>query len=145
MASKGVYIKLVWEITKKGLMPVGSMEDWATLKRIARLNCQGGDWDCLPLSDLNPTIGWMSHTLTTSTAIMNLTFQAIWRELVSLVIGNRKTFHPNPKMHHRPLVSPLWVLLVQLSCVMTSVTFTSLPQIMSNLFHLLWVQEIPHS
>ena len=35
--SKGVYTKLMLEIAEQGLMPVGSVEDWATSKRIARL------------------------------------------------------------------------------------------------------------
>ena len=60
------------------------------------LNSQDGNRDDLSLSDTNPTIGWMSHTLNTSTPITYLTFKAILKELVSSEIGNRKTFCPIP-------------------------------------------------
>ena len=42
----------------------------------ATLNVQGGDRDDAVLSDAYLTIGQMSHTLTTSMQIINLTFKA---------------------------------------------------------------------
>ena len=81
----------------------------------AILNSQGSDRDEQALSDTNPTISQMSHTLTTSTPILNLTFKAILKELVSLLSGNRKAFCQKPKiMHQRPTVKPLHVALAQL-------------------------------
>ena len=43
----------------------------------ATLNSQGNDRDDLALCDTNPIIGQMSHTLTVSMPIVNLTFKAI--------------------------------------------------------------------
>ena len=43
----------------------------------------GGRKD-MPVSDISPTIGCMSHTLIASTLITHLTFKAILKELVSL-------------------------------------------------------------
>ena len=56
-------------------------------------NPQGGDRDDATLSDTNPAIRYMSHTLTASMPITNLTFKAILKELVSSAIGSRKAFH----------------------------------------------------
>ena len=53
----------------------------------ATQNPQGGDRDDTALSDTNPTISQMRYTLTPSTPITNCTFKAIFKELVSLVIG----------------------------------------------------------
>ena len=81
----------------------------------ATLNSQGGGRDDLALSDTNPTIGQMSHTLTTSTLITDLTFKAIIKELVSWQLVTEKPFAQTPKMYHRHLVNPLQVVLAQLS------------------------------
>ena len=72
----------------------------------AMLNCQGVDTDEMmhPSLDTNPTIGWMSHTLTTSTLITNLTFKA-------QQLAMEKPFIPNPKLHQRPQFSLLQVVL----------------------------------
>ena len=56
----------------------------------------------------------MSHTLTTSMPITDLTFKAILKELISLMIDNRKALIQHPKMHQRPLVNPLQVVLAWL-------------------------------
>ena len=100
----------------------------------ATLNFQGGDNDDLALSDTNPTISQMSHTLTISTLTTDLTFNAILKEFVSLVFGNRKTFHPKPQNTLKNIsqtstsgASPTAMP------VLTTVTSTSSPQTMSQL------------
>ena len=70
----------------------------------ATLNVQGGDREDAVLSDANSTIGQTSHTLTTSMQITNLTFKAILKELVSTVIGNRRTFC---RRHQTTLKTPI--------------------------------------
>ena len=64
----------------------------------ASLNPQGGDRDDAALSDTNPTIGRMSHTVTMSMSITDLTFKAILKELVSLTIDNIRAFCSNPRL-----------------------------------------------
>ena len=56
-------------------MLVGSVENWVTSRKDSKatLNIEDGDRDDPALSDTNPTIGQMSHTLTTSTLITDLT------------------------------------------------------------------------
>ena len=94
----------------------------------ATLNYQGDDRDDTALSDSNPNNGKMIHTVTTSMPITNLTFKDIWKELVSLVIGNRKTFCPKPQNAPKTTshcyisgVNPAVMPMV------TNVTSTSLP------------------
>ena len=50
----------------------------------ATLNPQGGDRDDAVLSDTNPTIGQISHTLTASMLITGLTFKDILKEVDQL-------------------------------------------------------------
>ena len=99
----------------------------------ATLNPPGGDRDDATLSDTNPTIDQMSHILTASTPMTNLTFKAILRELISSVIYIRKTFHlkpqNTPKTPSQP--SPSGVSQTVMPMV-TAVVSTSLPQTMSQ-------------
>ena len=114
IVSKVAYTKSMLETAEQDLMHVGSVEIRPLPKGCkATLNPQGGDRDDTALSDTNPTIGQMNHSLTTSTQITDLTFKAILKELVSLAI--EKPFAPNPKLHQRPLFGPLQVVLAHLS------------------------------
>ena len=74
----------------------------------------------------------MSHTLTPSVPITDLTFKPILRDLVSLVIGNRKTFCPKPqnalKTISQPSMSGVGPTIMP---VMTAVTSNSSPQTIS--------------
>ena len=98
------------------------------------LNFQGGDRDHLALSDTNPTISQMSHTLTTSMPITNLTFKAILKKLVSFEIGNRKTFHPKPQSASKNVShSSMSGASSTVMPVMTAITSTSFPKTTSQL------------
>ena len=98
------------------------------------LNFQGGDRDDLAVTDTNPTIGQMRHTMTTSIPITDLTFKAILKEMVSLTNHNRKTFHPKPQSTLKN-ISETSTSGAGLSAtpVMTMVTSTSLAQSASQL------------
>ena len=98
----------------------------------ATLNFQCGDKDDLSLSDTNRTISQMSNTLIT--CIADLTFKAILKKLVSLVIGNRKTFHSKCQSKLKNVSQPsMSGASPTATPVMTTVTSTSLPQTMSIL------------
>ena len=97
-------------------------------------------------SDASLAISQMSHTLTTSLTKTKLTFMAVLKELVRLPIANRKTFCQNPKMHQRSLVSPLWVVLAQLSCLWWPLWLEPLcHKLHLDLLCLLSGQEVPYS
>ena len=97
----------------------------------ANLNSQGGDRDDLALSDINPTIGKMSHALTTSTPITDLTFKAVLKELVSLAIGNRRAFCAKPQNGPKTISQPTARgVSPTVTPVLTSVTSASLSQTM---------------
>ena len=87
-----------------------------------------GDRDDTTLSDPSHTIGWINHTLTTSTPITDLTFKAILKEWVKSAIGNKRAFHPklqtNPKTPIQPSISGAGQVVTPL---VTTVTSTSLP------------------
>ena len=70
----------------------------------------------------------MSHCLTTSTPTNNLTFKAIFKELVSSVIGNRKAFCPKPQNVPKPTSQPSTSGVSPTATpVVAIVTSTSLP------------------
>ena len=70
----------------------------------------------------------MSQPLTTSMPITDLTFNAILKELVSLAIGNRKTFHLKPQCALKNVSHPsMSGASPTVTPVMTVVTSTSLP------------------
>ena len=93
------------------------------------LNFQGSDGEDLALSDTNPTISQMSHTLTTSMLITDLPFTVILKELVSLAIGNRKAFCPKCQSALKAISQPSKSGASSIATpVMTAVTSTSLPQ-----------------
>ena len=100
----------------------------------ATLNLQSGDRDYAALSDTNPTLGQISHTLTTSMSITDLTFKAILKELVSFAIGNRKAFCPKPqttpKTSIHPSISGVSLTVIPIVIAVTSTSpspTTSLP------------------
>ena len=96
------------------------------------LHSQLSDGDDTTLYDPSHTISQMSHTLTTSTPVTDLTFKTILKELVCLAIGNIRAFHQ--KLQSTPKT------LIQLSMshahqvvmpVVTTVTSTSSPSTIS--------------
>ena len=61
--------------------------------------------------------------------ITNITFKAILKEVVSLVIGNRKSFYPKPQSALKNISQPSMSGTSPTAMpVMTIVTNTSLPQ-----------------
>ena len=78
------------------------------------LNPQSDDRDDAALSDTNPIISQMSHTLTTSMPIADLTFKAILKELFTSAISNRRAFHPKLTLFQKLLHNPLQAVLIQM-------------------------------
>ena len=127
MAFMVAYTRSTLAIVMQGPMLVGSVEDWATSKKIARLpSMLNLMTDMIKLS-LTHTIGQMSHTLTTSLLITKLTFKAILKELVSSVIGNKRAFCPKLQTTLKTPVQPFTSGTGQIVMpVMTTVARTSL-------------------
>ena len=99
----------------------------------ATLNSQDDDRDDAALSDTNPNIGRMSHTLTTSRLITDLTFKAILKTLLSLVIGNRKALCPKPQSTQKNISQPsMNGANPTVMSAITAVNSTSFPQTTSQ-------------
>ena len=147
MVSKVVHIKSMLEIAwhrSNACWKCGGLGHFQKDCK-ATVNPQGGDRDDAALSDTNPTIGQMSHTLTSSMPITSLTFKTILKELVSSVIGNRRAFHPKPQTIPKTPIQPsAGGVNLTVTHVVTAVASTSSPQTHPYLLHLLLVQEIPH-
>ena len=93
----------------------------------ATLNSQAGDKDDTTLSGPSHTIGWMSHTLTTTMLIItDLTFKAILRELVSSAIGNKRAFCLKLQTTLNTPIQVIMPVVTTVACT-SSPSTTSLP------------------
>ena len=99
----------------------------------ATLNPQGDDRDDAALSDTNPTISQMIHTLTASTPITYLAFMAILKELISSAIGNRRAFCSKPQTIPKTIIYPsAGGVNLTVTSMVTTMASTSLQPNMSS-------------
>ena len=133
---KGVYTKLILEVSiarSNACWKCGGLGHFKKDYKAA-LSFQGGHRDDLACSDINPTVGQMGHTITTTMPITDFIFKVILKELISLAIGNRTTFHPKTQSTVKSISQPTMSGASPTAIpVMTAVTSTSLSQTTSLL------------